>query len=88
MSVLPRLMYTFDAFYQNSSRFLEIIKMTLILTRKCKGPRIVKTILKKNSVDGLILLDFKTYYKITVVKTMWYWHMDSNINQMEQRLKK
>lgn len=85
MSVLPRLMYTFDVFYQNSSRFLEINKMILILTWKCKGPRTVKTILKKNSVDGFILLDFKTYCTITVIKTMWYWHVDSNINQMEQK---
>jgi hypothetical protein len=37
----------------------------------CTGPWIVKTIFKKkNEVGGLILLNFETYCKATVIKTI------------------
>ena len=38
-----------------------------------KRPRIGNTILKeKNEVGRVILLDFKTDYKASVVKAVWY----------------
>ena len=51
--------------------FVEIYKLILKFTREQKGPRIVKTLLeKKKRVGWLTLLNFKTYYIATVIKTV------------------
>ena len=82
MTILPKAIYRFNAILIKLPRafFTELEQKNFTIRMETKKILNSQSNIEKG-VEGIRLPNFKLYHKAMVIKTVWYWHKNRNIDQ-------